>query len=276
MSDAENGFPGTLREQIEALLFAAEAPRTVRWMAHYLKVPGKRIRKQLDQLRAEYEGRGGALEVREVLMNRGRILSQEEVDAIQGQSAAAEQDDQDPDSLFSALEQREVHGDDAGDLDAPPEISAEFSGDGAPQRALPAYQVAIRTQLKEVVQPLLPPELSRPVLGTLSVIATRQPVLQAELIRVRGKRAYAHIKELLAHRLISRRPVEGTYSIATTSEFTRRYQIDPEVAKRMVKTQRKLGSKAGPEAAAPEASSEVPSDPPVAYLGVGAVDTSAA
>ena len=34
-----------LKHQVEALLFAAEEARTVRWVANYLKLSGRRVRR---------------------------------------------------------------------------------------------------------------------------------------------------------------------------------------------------------------------------------------
>jgi chromosome segregation and condensation protein ScpB len=98
--------------------------------------------------------------------------------------------------------------------------------------SIPAYHIAVRELHQDLVQRLLPPELGRPVLGTLSVIATRQPILQSEVIHIRGKRAYSHIRDLLTHRLILRKPTEGTYRIQTTQEFRRRYRLDPAAVQR--------------------------------------------
>ncbi len=249
--------PPDLKARIEALLFSADEPRTVRWMANYLKVEGRFVRRTLDDLRLDYSSRPGALEVREVLMNRGRIVS----------PAGTRVPDQseDPDEALSALETGDDEDAETA-LDLPPEPGAE----PPVIRAVPAYQIAIRMEFRDLVQRLLPPELAKPVLGTLSMIAVRQPILQSEIIRIRGKRAYMHIKDLLAHRLIVRHPIEGSYELSTTPEFSRRYQIDPEAARELRKTStrrratgpaRAAGATgAGLDEAGPSA---VPSDPSV-------------
>jgi chromosome segregation and condensation protein ScpB len=252
-----------LKRRVEALLFAAEEPRTVRWMARFLGVDGKTLRKALDELVAEYAARPSSIFVREVMMNRGRILPPDFVAGMTsswGEGTDAE-DDGSPDTGLSAMEVEEEQG---PDLLPPEQLPDELP----PMRPLPAYQIAIRNEYRDLVQKLLPPELSRPVLGTLSMIATRQPMLQADLIRIRGKRAYAHMKELMAQRLVTRKAVQGTYAISTTSEFSRRYQIDTDAAKKIgADRKRPAKGKAAPEedpAPAPAGVAEAPgSEPPV-------------
>lgn len=239
MSETDTEGMADLEARIEALLFAADQPRTVRWLSNFIGAEGKKVRRALDRLRDEYATRTGALVIREVMMNRGRILDEEELAQLQ----AMEQDD--PDMHLSAIEVEDDE-DPQASLEAAP--TPEEGDEPVIQRAVPAYQIVVRPAYRELVQRLLPPELPRPVLGTLSMIATRQPILQADVIKSRGKRAYAHIKELLAQRLILRRPVEGTFSIQTTSEFSRRYQIDPAAAReRRERNARKKAKRAGPK-----------------------------
>lgn len=214
------------RAQVEALLFAAEEPRTVRWMANFLKLQGRYVRKLLDQLRREYAKRPGALEIREVYKDlavpEDLDASPEEVEAQEQQAALGREEFGSPDAPENDLDEMDD------------EFASQRQEGDKPNRpaSIPAYHLAVREVLQDLVQRLLPPELGRPVLGTLSVIATRQPILQSEVIQIRGKRAYAHIKDLLVHRLIFRRPHEGTYRLQTTQEFQRRYRLDPAAARR--------------------------------------------
>lgn len=234
------------KAQVEALLFAAEEPRTVRWMANFLKLQGRYVRRLLDELRREYDGRPGALEIREVYKDTvvPDDLEASPAEVFEAEVAAAEappvSEEEDEHAAAGDLDGQDL-GDESEDEAA--------AGRAARPRSIPSYHLAVRFEQQHLVQRLLPPELSKPVLGTLSLIATRQPILQSEIIHSRGKRAYAHIKDLLVHRLISRRPVDGTYSLSTTSEFQRRYQVDPAAVRRtrkLSKGKRDAASKAGP------------------------------
>lgn len=204
-----------LIHRVEALLFAAEEPRTVRWMASHLGVKGRDVRKVLNRLIRQYKKRQGALEVREVVRD---LAYAEDFDASKAASEWSEAE------MLAALDEG-PEASDFGDEDS--EDEASEAPQRKPRRSVPAYHLAVRHAYEPVIEKLLPPELSKPVLGTLSVVATRQPLLQSELIRIRGKRAYAHIKDLLVHRLIRRKPVEGTFSLSTTAEFSRQYSLDP-------------------------------------------------
>lgn len=237
----------THKAQVEALLFAAEEPRTVRWMANFLKLQGRYVRKLLDQLRREYAKRPGALEIREVYKDTG---VPDDLDARPGEESAPVETVQVDEGLDLEEEHAEAKDLDEQDLEEAP---ADDLGPARP-KSIPAYHVSVVREHQHLVQRLLPPELSKPVLGTLSVIATRQPILQSEIIHIRGKRAYAHIKDLLVHKLIHRRPVDGTYSVGTTAEFQRRYQVDPAAVKRTRKRKPPVAKAGPPPAANPEVS----------------------
>lgn len=60
------------------------------------------------------------------------------------------------------------------------------------------YLLQVKPELAEVVRPLAPgQEVSEPVLRTLALIAYRGSILQSEVVRLRGQRAYSHIRELV-------------------------------------------------------------------------------
>ena len=260
MSESEE-MRETHKAQVETLLFAAEEPRTVRWMANFLKLRGRYVRKLLDQLRREYLARPGALEIREVYKDMG---VPDDLDARPGEEAAPVETIQTDEGLDLEEEHAEAKDLDEQDLEEAP---ADASGPARP-KSIPAYHVAVVREHQHLVQRLMPPELSKPVLGTLSVIATRQPILQSEIIHIRGKRAYAHIKDLLSHKLIHRRPVDGTYSLGTTSEFQRRYEVDPAAVKRTRKrkAKAKAAAKAGPPPASTSDAPAPPADPGLAAV----------
>lgn len=222
----------SLKNRIEAVLYATEEPRTVRWLASYFKTDGKIVRKALEELRREYDVRQGALEVREVLRAESAGPAAPPAAGAEGTEPASE-------AAATAAGEADLAGLDgledpvAGVVDDGLELAGQLTPEGPVRRVLAAYEIAIRWEYREVVQRLCPPELGKPVLATLSMIAARQPILQSEIIRIRGKRAYAHMKELMEQRLVHRKAVQGTFALGTTAEFARRYRIDPEVAKKL-------------------------------------------
>jgi segregation and condensation protein B len=89
------------------------------------------------------------------------------------------------------------------------------------------YSLQLRDGLGDLVQNLLPVDLSTAALRTLATIALKKRILQSELVDLRGSSAYDHIKELLAQSLIERkRQSEGRSFWLTLSEkFHRTFQV---------------------------------------------------
>lgn len=59
------------------------------------------------------------------------------------------------------------------------------------------YRMHIKSEYLILVKDLMPEtELDRPALLTLSVIAFKQPVLQSEIVKIRGNSTYDHVKIL--------------------------------------------------------------------------------
>lgn len=68
-------------------------------------------------------------------------------------------------------------------------------------------------------------DIPRPVLRTLAVIAYNHPVTQADVVRVRGNKAYAHIHELFERRLIRAEEHGRTLLLHVTPEFLRHFGL---------------------------------------------------
>ena len=62
-------------------------------------------------------------------------------------------------------------------------------------------------------------DISRPILRTLAVIAYNQPMTQADLVKTRGNKAYAHVHELVERALIRSEPHGRTMLLHVTREF---------------------------------------------------------
>ena len=91
------------------------------------------------------------------------------------------------------------------------------------------YSLQLRPGLGELVQDLLPVNLSTASLRTLATIALKQRILQSELVELRGSGAYEHIKELLNQNFIERqRHSEGrSYWLSLTETFHRTFSVLP-------------------------------------------------
>jgi segregation and condensation protein B len=82
------------------------------------------------------------------------------------------------------------------------------------------------------------PLLSAGPLKTLSYIAFRQPILQAEVVEVRGHHSYGHLKQLEEMELINREGVGKKRVIKTTQFFADFFGLshDLRTMKRQLKT----------------------------------------
>jgi segregation and condensation protein B len=94
------------------------------------------------------------------------------------------------------------------------------------------YSLQLRDGLGDLVQNLLPVDLSTATLRTLATIALKRRILQSELVELRGSGAYDHIKELLAQNFIERkRQSEGrSYWLSLSEKFHRTFTILPSPA----------------------------------------------
>lgn len=89
------------------------------------------------------------------------------------------------------------------------------------------YSLQLRDGLGDLVQNLLPVDLSTAALRTLATIALKKRILQSDLVDLRGSGAYDHIKELIAQNFIERkRQSDGRSFWLTLSEkFHRTFAI---------------------------------------------------
>lgn len=81
------------------------------------------------------------------------------------------------------------------------------------------------------------PLLTPGPLRTLSFIALRQPITQAYVVRVRGKLAYTHVKQLRDMDLITDEKIGRTRVLKTTTTFADYFNLshDPSVMKKELK-----------------------------------------
>ena len=95
------------------------------------------------------------------------------------------------------------------------------------------YSLQLRAGLADLVQDLLPVDLSTAALRTLATIALKKRILQSELVDLRGSGAYDHIKELLAQDFIERkRQSEGrSYWLSLSEKFHRTFAVKADELK---------------------------------------------
>lgn len=99
------------------------------------------------------------------------------------------------------------------------------------------YVMQVKHEYADLVRSVAPKELSSPVLRTLSMIAYHQPILQSDLVEIRGSSAYDHFRELEGRGLIKREPVGRSKIITTSPGFSEYFGLessDPEYIKQKI------------------------------------------
>ncbi|MGP8321285.1 MAG: SMC-Scp complex subunit ScpB [Methanosarcinaceae archaeon] len=99
------------------------------------------------------------------------------------------------------------------------------------------YVMQVKPKYTDLVRPLAPKEVGAPMLRTLSMIAYHQPVIQSDLVDMRGNAAYDHIRELKERGFIVAVPHGRTKMLRTTPMFADYFEIesnDPETIKKKI------------------------------------------
>jgi segregation and condensation protein B len=90
------------------------------------------------------------------------------------------------------------------------------------------YSLQLRSCCQDLLENLVPADFNTATLRTLAAIALTNPILQSDLITVRGSGAYQHVNELLENGFIrKRRQEEGrSYWLEVTDKFHQYFEID--------------------------------------------------
>ncbi len=111
------------------------------------------------------------------------------------------------------------------------------------------YVMQVKPKYTDLVRPLAPKEVGAPMLRTLSMIAYHQPVIQSELVDMRGNAAYDHIRDLKERGFITAVAQGRTKLLQTTPMFADYFELesnDPEsIKKKIVDLSRKQGGQSG-------------------------------
>lgn len=90
------------------------------------------------------------------------------------------------------------------------------------------YSLQLRHNYQSLLEHLIPTELSPSTLKTLAAIVLKNPILQSDLINLRGSSAYQHVNELVDAGFIrKRRQEEGrSYWLEITNKFHQYFEIN--------------------------------------------------
>lgn len=99
------------------------------------------------------------------------------------------------------------------------------------------YVMQVKPEYSELMREVAPKELSAPKLRTLSMIAYHQPLLQSDLIDMRGSGAYDHIKDLIERGFVESVPCGRSRQLSTTPLFADYFGLkrnDPKAIKEKI------------------------------------------
>jgi segregation and condensation protein B len=90
------------------------------------------------------------------------------------------------------------------------------------------YSLQLRSAFQALIHDLVPAELGPGALRTLAAIALKSPILQTDLIDLRGSSAYQQVKELVERGFVrKRRSSEGrSYWLEVTEKFHQYFEVE--------------------------------------------------
>ncbi len=87
------------------------------------------------------------------------------------------------------------------------------------------YRMMLRSEYSDYAGMFGKAEMAPGVMRTLSTIAYNQPVLQSQLVKTRGPRAYEDVQKLIEMGFIAGRRVGQTQELTTTKRFSEYFGI---------------------------------------------------
>jgi len=87
------------------------------------------------------------------------------------------------------------------------------------------YCMQIADEFENLTENILPIELRTAVLRTLSTIALKEPILQKDLVQIRGGGVYEHVKELTEMGLVKKTREATSHVLHTTKFFTENFKL---------------------------------------------------
>ncbi|MBX9948171.1 MAG: SMC-Scp complex subunit ScpB [Candidatus Obscuribacterales bacterium] len=109
------------------------------------------------------------------------------------------------------------------------------------------YIIQVKDQYSSIIDEFLPMELPLALLRTLSAIAIKQPVAQADIIKIRGAGAYDHIKELLQRELINKKEDGRSPLLTTTKQFQDYFRLTQDAKSLRTELRKSDRKKAQPD-----------------------------
>ncbi len=99
------------------------------------------------------------------------------------------------------------------------------------------WKMSIKPEHTPDLSDILPPEMPKSLMKTLAVIASKRPVKQSIIIKIRSNKAYNHIKNLEKMGFIATEKQGRTRIIDLTEKFFKYFQISESELKKKFDTE---------------------------------------
>jgi segregation and condensation protein B len=87
------------------------------------------------------------------------------------------------------------------------------------------WKMSVKPEMTYRVKDLIPPELPSALTKTLAIIAAKKPVKQSVVVRIRGNKAYEHVKKLEKLGFVTSQKFGSTKILDLTEKFFKYFQL---------------------------------------------------
>jgi len=95
-----------------------------------------------------------------------------------------------------------------------------------------SYKLAVHDQYTDCVAPVVHAvELPQNIMETLAIIAWKYPVVQSEIVKLRGPSAYDHMHQLVDRGFVRKESFGRTYKLVLTKQFFKYFDLPSEASK---------------------------------------------
>lgn len=100
------------------------------------------------------------------------------------------------------------------------------------------WKIKVKQEHIPLVRDLIPKEYPKSLLETLAVIAFNQPILQSEVIKIRGNKAYDHVKSLCEKEFVKTRKKGRTNELLLGNKFFEYFNMGEEEVKKAIEAKK--------------------------------------
>ena len=95
-----------------------------------------------------------------------------------------------------------------------------------------AYKLAVHNEYTDCVAPVVHAvELPQNIMETLAIIAWKYPVVQSEIVKLRGPSAYDHMHQLVERGFVRKESYGRTYKLVLTKQFFKYFDLPSDASK---------------------------------------------